>query len=368
MKENDRTIFKYLNPIDNDIISELKDKDLEQVILYLDRYYLEYRNTLGIDKNITFGIEIEIEHFKCKINEFYDFQLLINEVVGNDNWQTKNDLSLYNGDIDFGREISSDILIDTRKSWIDIENVCKIASSYGTIGNKCGAHVHVGAQILGNNTLYWYRFLRLCSIYENIIYRFGYGEYLTPRDTIMKKTMPAAFVYDSKLPIIEKMLNSDLVQLLHKLNPGNKDGLDSLKYYGISFWHMLCDDNYDLYKDYNVFNKYCSVEYRAPNGTLDYIIWQNNINFFIKLLLYCKSSSFNDDILNNRRISVCNILGDIQKYSEIYFEQAIELADLIFDNNLDKIYFLRQYLKSFEKSDKFFAKSKKFTMAELVKC
>ena len=60
MKENDRTIFKYLNPIDNDIISELKDKDLEQVILYLDRYYLEYRNTLGIDKNITFGIEIEM--------------------------------------------------------------------------------------------------------------------------------------------------------------------------------------------------------------------------------------------------------------------------------------------------------------------
>ena len=27
----------------------------------------------------------------------------------------------------------------------------------------------------------------------------------------------------------------------------------------------------------------------------------------------------------------------------IYLEQAIELSDMIFDNNLDKIYFLKQY-------------------------
>jgi len=364
--DNDRTIFNYLNPVSNDMISDIKSEDLEQLMLCLNKYYLEYRNGIGIDDGITFGIEIEMEHFKCKVDEYYDFQLLINKMVGNDKWETKNDLSLKHGtgyDIKWGREISSAVLTDTSKSWIDIFNVCNVASAYGSIGPKCGGHIHVGAQILGNNTLYWYRFLRLCSIYENIIYRFGYGEYLSHRPMMLEKTKPVALLYDSKVSEIEKMLDSDLIFLLHKLNPSQRaDGLNSLKYYGISFWHMLCDDDWNLYQDYDVFNKHCSVEYRAPNGTFNPIIWQNNINFFVKLLLYCKSSDFDDDVLTKRRGEVECIFGNINKYADIFLEQAIELCDMIFDNNLDKIYFLRQYLKSFEKSDKAFVKAKRFTI------
>ena len=156
-------------------------------------------------------------------------------------------------------------------------------------------------------------------------------------------------------------MDVDLIHLLYKL--GNGHELDYLKFYGVSFWHMLCDENYDFYKNYDVFNKYCSVEYRVPNGTLDPIIWQNNINFFVKLLLYCKNPNFNEDILNRRRMEVNGILGDITKYSDIYIEQAIELCDMIFDNNLDKIYFLRQYLKSYEISNKPFIKAKRFTVS-----
>lgn len=35
-------------------------------------------------------------------------------------------------------------------------------------------------------------------------------------------------------------------------------------------------------------------------------------------------------------------------YNEIYLEQALELCDMIFTKNIDKVCFLRQYLKSFE--------------------
>ena len=38
----------------------------------------------------------------------------------------------------------------------------------------------------------------------------------------------------------------------------------------------------------------------------------------------------------------------LEWYEEIYLDQSLELADMLFDNNLDKIYFLRQYLKSFQ--------------------
>ena len=38
---------------------------------------------------------------------------------------------------------------------------------------------------------------------------------------------------------------------------------------------------------------------------------------------------------------------------------------MIFDNNLDKLYFLRQYIKSFELSDKVFAKARKITVTRI---
>ena len=55
--------------------------------------------------------------------------------------------------------------------------------------------------------------------------------------------------------------------------------------------------------------------------------------------------------------------GDFDSYNDIYYDQAIELCDLIFNKNIDKIYFLRQYLKnnSVSHSDNFI-KAKKFTI------
>lgn len=35
-------------------------------------------------------------------------------------------------------------------------------------------------------------------------------------------------------------------------------------------------------------------------------------------------------------------------YTTVNLKNALEFVDLIFDNNLDKVYFLRQYLKSFQ--------------------
>ena len=37
-------------------------------------------------------------------------------------------------------------------------------------------------------------------------------------------------------------------------------------------------------------------------------------------------------------------------YNEINFKNALEFVDIIFDNNLDKVYFLRQYFKNFEEN------------------
>lgn len=360
MLVNDKTIFKYLHPNENDILSKINKRDLDEIFKYINRYYLEYRGLLGFDNNITFGIEIEMEHFKGGFHNIEPFRKIITSLGKNSEWDVKNDITLINGYLDFGREIVSDILVDSKENWLDMKNICNEASLWGVIGSKCGGHVHVGAQILGSKPLYWYRFIKLCSIYENIIYRFCYGEYLTHRQSIHKSAKPCALLYNTRLPIIEDKMNDGLLSMLLVLD-SKPIYTDSLKNYGISFWHMICDDNYDNYEDYDKVNKYCTVEYRASNGTFDYVIWQNNINFFVNLLLYCKSDKFDDEILDRRYLEVCNNFSDMESYSKIYLEQVIELCDMIFSNNLDKVYFLRQYLKSFEEADKPFIKAKKFT-------
>ena len=50
----------------------------------------------------------------------------------------------------------------------------------------------------------------------------------------------------------------------------------------------------------------------------------------------------------------------VKNYNIINIEEVLELADLIFDNNLDKVNFLRQYLKNFKTIDEY-KKTRVFT-------
>ena len=113
--ENDKTIFKYMNPMDNCFLSLLNKSDLKDIMTDLNKYFLEYRNCINVDRNITFGIEIEVDNFRGHVDDFWSFQQKINEIVGNENWITKNDWTLK-----WGREIASDILFDNERKFKSI--------------------------------------------------------------------------------------------------------------------------------------------------------------------------------------------------------------------------------------------------------
>ena len=354
--ENDKTIFNYLNPMDNDILSSISKKDLEDILNVLNKYYLEFRDKLGLSFKETFGIEIEIENYiEWGKFKFFELPSQLSNVLGNGKWDVRNDLSLYQG-----REFVSPILTDKKEDWESIKMACEFSSAVGKIDVNCASHIHGGAQILGENYIYWYRFFKLWSIYENVIYRFFYGEYLTNRPKMLKYARPAASFLDERLKLLKSNTEYKLIDMLRIIEPKGVDEKYT-KNFGISYWRMLADDNYDLYEDFNKMNDGCTLECRVPNPTLDEIVWQNNINFFIKLMLFCKSDKFNDDILDRRKKEVFENFSNLPMYSNIYLEQAIELSDMIFDNNLDKLYFLRQYVKSFDVDNKSFIKTRKFT-------
>jgi hypothetical protein len=80
------------------------------------------------------------------------------------------------------------------------------------------------------------------------------------------------------------------------------------------------------------------------------------------MLKYARSKNFDQDIVTKRLLKLKDEDLTINLYNEIYLEHALELCDILFTNNYDKIYFLRRYLKEFKAETMPFVKVKKFTL------
>ena len=329
----DNPLFDYIEPRNNDMFSEMNGIDLQDLLYYIDNYYLELRNRLGFDNCITFGLEIEFEN--AKINHIVNE---LNEKPLNNTWQIKPD-----GSLNEGAEINSPILNDTSDSWNNLKTVCSIVNKEASIGSSSGGHIHVGTQVIGGEIESWLNFIKLWSVYENIIYRFAYGEFLTARPSIVKYAPPMSNWLWKNCENFKKS-GTSLDEIIKSISYG--------RYQALNFYNVS-DFNNERYKN--------TIEFRCPNGTIDPIIWQNNVNLFVNMLLYSKNSRYNDDIIQNRQNINEDKYSELKWYDEVYLQQALELCDMLFTNNFDKVYFLRQYLKSFEVSNKALTKSKTFT-------
>ena len=324
-------ILSYVKPDNCDKLNDLKGLDLQEFLILLDDYYLEYRSKLNINKLITFGFELEFENLRIDMNKL---NLKLYNTFSSDRYHVKNDSTLNRGG-----EVATPVLIDEEKYWSEIFILCDVLRNYAEIGNNAGGHIHVGTQALGSNSASWLNFAKLWATYENVIYRFCYGNFLVGRSTIEKFALPLSNNYYTKY---KDLKNRDLsvYDIIAKLTCDRRRGvnLNNINTYSL--------DDEDIRN---------TIEFRCPNGTLDEVIWQNNLNLFVNILKYSRSSNFNHDIVDKRhRInSELNLYDNLNLYNEIYLEEALEFSDLIFNNNLDKIYFLRQYLKSFEISNKY---------------
>ena len=321
-------ILKFLYPNSNDILSNMTNSDRLYTMYLLKQYYLKLRNKLGIEKEATFGLEIEFDNANRSLIEE-----LVNTTNTKDIWKVEEDGSLPNGG-----EIISPLLRDNESSWTDLSKICNIANTYAEESELAGAHIHIGMHILGNNPKYWANFSKLWMAYENIIFRFLNGEYISPRSTIERQAKPISKDLIEDIDRINDRAKKSTSLYILKVLDAENNRKRSVNFTNVS--------NIEPYKYDRIENKN-TIEFRSANGTFNEVIWQNNVNLLVKLLMYAKSDKFNEDIINKRIITLLedNIPSNLHKYSRVYTDQAIELADLIFDNNLDKIYFLRQYIK-----------------------
>lgn len=255
-KIKDISIFDVINQSDNEEFSKLSGDDLTDLILLIDEYYIKMRSRLGFDESITFGLELEFENaIKFIINK------KLKKAFPDKSWTAKKDASLKNGE-----EINSPILTDNELTWKDINKVCSIVQPFSSIGRKAGGHIHVGTQVLGSDRESWLNFLKIWSVYENVIFRFAYGEFLTSRPSIERYARPTSNYYRDRYELYKDDDYYDLNAILNNITYD--------RYHAVNFNNVKNGANF---KEGN------TIEFRCPNGTLNPIIWQNNVNFFVKL-------------------------------------------------------------------------------------
>ena len=305
-------------------MSNIQKKDL-----VLEAYETDFkmRNKINIDKSCTFGLEIEFEDVK------------LNNIKYGRHWDVKKDdtVTTYVDGYEVGGEVSSPILKDTVECWNDIEHICNYLLKKGAvITPNAGGHIHIGSQVLGDNPSNIRKLLKSWELFEPIIYSFSSG-----KDQCLRK----GFNIQAKAisPILKRIRNNK--------NSYNNyityyDWIKFFKKYNIT---KFCGINFSNYKGCEEdFGN--TIEIRCPNGTVDPVIWQNNVNFFIKFFTSCSKDNFDEEYIDYLLKQKNCILN--------YFEQndfrlLMELVDLTFKDRIDKIMFLKQYLKLFDKEKKY---------------
>lgn len=304
----------------NNFVEVCKENGVEYLNNILNDSQTPYRFSLGLPDDLTFGIEIEYE----LIDELFVFMKLHEKYQ---DWFFKDDFS-----IKLGGETSSPIFSDNYDTWQTINNICCDLKKLGAAALDCsGGHIHIGSNLLGDDYKAWLNFIKIYIAYENVFTRFFYGDKLCARSYKVKnlktcyevlRNFHYGYSVENVLGIINNN-NYDLYQFLLNLDPYTNVNCLNIGY---------------------VFENHMgnTVEFRSPNGTLNENVWQNNINACTKLLLASKKKIDNDYL----DFKIKNIPEDKKDYYDnININDALELVDLIFENNLDKIYFLKQYFK-----------------------
>lgn len=315
----------FLNPKDNDFVSSLRGLDLQDFLTQTENYFLEYRDCLNFSGDITFGVELEYESAsRIEVTSFIDKKL--------PSWVSKTD-----GSLSSGGEINSPVMKDKENYWQELKMICDFLSKKraDTAHNAAG-HIHIGATVLHYNIMAWKSFLKLYMAYEHVLFRFAYGDKISAREKIMEYACPVSDDLYKKLDQIN--MASVVVRLADDvLEP-------RAKFRALNF----CNTRFGDLSNTMIKN---TIEFRNPNASSNAVVWQNNINDFAKMLLSCRQHVVDMEFLDYKlKHEFAPYSMNHLSYSCVCLKDALEFVDIIFDNNLDKIYFLRQYLKEFQEN------------------
>lgn len=278
---------------------------------------LKYRSKLSMSSKVLFGTEIEFILPEKKEKDIRSY--IKNEC---NNYGIEIEPACYGFEETYvPLEIKTPKLTNKNMNLLELKNVFEyLYNNKAKINLYSSNHIHYDIKVLKDKYKYYERFLKFFTIYEPIIYIFSCGE---------------------------------LNYLRNKINTYAKEiGKD----------YKICD-KYDKYKNikklktkYGLkehairFSAFNTIEIRTPMGTLNPAINQNYILFFYKIFEYITSNRYDERLINDK-FNKLNRPSILTEYKNINISEVLELCDLLYDNNLDKIYFLKQCLKLYSNND-----------------
>ncbi len=326
----DEEIFKSFNPDSNDFLSKLNKIDKKEFLLLLNDFFIELRSELYFDCSYTFGLELEVD--KCD-----DIDLIDSYISKHySDWLIKPEV-----DIPQGAEAVSSILIDNEANWNNLDYITLLLSKHSQITDRTSVHVHVGSHLLGIENDNFINFIKFWCFYEKLFMRFCHGEFLSERK--------AYGIYYRELFDVFKLITG----YIFKEEKFSHYVLSRLinKSFNINF----CNSKMIGDKEENA-----TIEFRCPSGTFSPAIIQNNVNLFLSIIKYVTSNNYDSEYINFNINYLLNNENKVKDFRNLYIDDALKLSDLMYDNNLDKIYFMRQYIKDGSIATTPFQRSKQF--------
>jgi len=348
------------------ILSSLSQKKLEQLLIEINNTPLYFRNSLNLPSYISFGNEIEVNGISVQSAEivvgmFND----VHDLQGNNEWVAKEDETV-------DAEITAPILNDESDKWDLFYEMYEVLNgTRAQIAGNTSCHVHYGTHMI-NTPHKLSLLLKTLVVFEPIIYKFGYGEDDRPRDSICYRPERVNFSMMSTPKQVDRFVS--ILDNFNYKNPGlmrtffrnfvaeglcyrpgfNFRNFDFSKLeYGISFDEPSIDDH---------------LEIRCNNGTLKAEIAQNDINLVAHIIRAVNESMIDEEYVEkeyekyrrkryNFMVPYMVIVDEkegerynrlLEGFNKIRLNKAMKLADMIFDTDIDKFYFLKQYLKLFD--------------------
>ena len=244
-------IFNYLNPYENTSISKLQGLELQKLLVLINELSLECRDILNLDNSDTFGIELEMEYAKkqaiiSKVKSMYQEIKTIDSCLIFANFYDYNGAIWtikYDGSLTKGIEVTTPPMKDQQQNWKFLRNISDVLLSLSMIGKNSSAHIHFGSHIFGSNTQYWLNFLKIWSVYENVIFRFLYGEYLTARPCVDEYASPVAKDLMQIYEDLKSINDLTFKQIIYDLSLG--------KYRALNFQHVNVENGKEFMENGN---------------------------------------------------------------------------------------------------------------------
>lgn len=272
---------------------------------------------IGLDEEITIGMEIESEGYLSKYIEKIKKILKRDESKEARGWDIKPDASL-----EEGVEITSPILTDNQEDIEDIYMVCTMLQKIGNETNeRCGGHIHIGSNYLKSKEA----FINLFEIWgnsEEIICKISNEKNNIPRFTLQEYAKP-----------ISAKINKAIEE--GKINLENEEDLNSF----IEEIQNIQVNRYSSLNMFNINNGMNTIEFRISNGTLNPDTWIENARLYGRIVQM--SQKIAEIEKNPEPTKEEKRLVDLKEYlkSEIPEEEKMEiLLDMLFEKEERELY------------------------------